>query len=210
MHSLFPYRVRGIRIRILVNNQLNHLFESSEKLNTEEKYKKRAIYLNGIYKYIVRARLFFSPALQTNSMKRVWNTNYVKAAVNTVARSNSTHSVSTWIIRERPANRSKFSTPLWLRDSHRPTKQKIKGQRNGRQREEGERRCLKAYFAVRNAAKEGWNAPLGNSNYRGAFSLFFFFSWHVAKLFSLSPLFHFPTVFFPILIMTNNSVYLDI
>lgn len=139
-------------------------------------------------------------------MKRVWNTNYVKAAVNTVARSNSTLSISTWIIRERPANRSKFSTPLWLRDSHRPTKEKIKGQRNGRQREEGERRCLKAYFAVRNAAKEGWNAPLGNSNYRGAFS---FFTWHVAKLFSLSPLFHFPTVFFPILIMTN-SVYLDI
>lgn len=120
--------------------------------------------------------LFFpSPALQTNSMKRVWNTNYVKAAVNTVARSNSAHSIPTWIIRERPANRSKFSTPSCdcvIVIVARPRK-KIKGQRNGRQREE--RRCLKAYFAVRNAAKEGWNAPLGNSNHRGAFSLFFFF-----------------------------------
>lgn len=33
--------------------------------------------------------LIFPSALQTNAMKRVWNTNCVKAAVNTVARSNS-------------------------------------------------------------------------------------------------------------------------
>lgn len=75
---------------VRIVNQL--ILESSGKLDAFRREKKRdirrAIYLNDMYEYIVRAHLF-SPALQTNAMKRVWNTNYVKAAVNTVARSNS-------------------------------------------------------------------------------------------------------------------------